>query len=532
MIKEPNNALAKIGTVLKNIIITIVMVVVLAIFVMSVLFTTLIVNYTVGYDFLNIGQHCALVGVIVAIALLCLNLLILRLKFFRNMKESQIITVATVTALVMSVAWVVLADVVPFSDDKNIFLVGVAMAQREKAWLNDFPYYQAFPYQAAMELIIGLFYKVFQVHAVKALQLLQCVCAASTVAFVSLMCSELFSNKRATFVCCLLLIGFFPLYFYTTFIYGHVMALPFLFAALWLQMRWFNRQRWYDAVLAGICVSICLLFKSSYAAVLIAMLITWVLHSLSSRKLGGMGFAVFAAIAFVTLNAFVLRTSVTVSGCEYETDRSIPTLGNLAMGLHDNPPRSIGPGWFDAWIWDQDYETKAEFTEACKDDIRASFDNFAGDPQRAAEFFGRKLVSEWTEPTYLSLLYSNCTMQSNDWPYPGYTNYGREVSPVVNGIYYGVTNTVLMYFLDGLQSLIYGMALVYLIKGRYSIQIHEVTPLLMLAGGFILFTFWEAKSQYVMVYVLAMIPYAACGLTLIADSLRVRHERALRKETR
>ena len=519
MMEEPTSALAKTSTVLKNIIVTIVMVVALAIFVMSVLFTTLVVNYTVGYDFLDIGQNCALAGAIAALALFGLYALLLRSRRMEGMEESRIIAVATVAALAMSALWVVLADVVPFSDDKNIFLVGVAMVQRDHAWLNSSPYYQAFPYQATMELLIGLFYRLFGIHAVKALQLLQCACAAATVAFVALICRELFSSRRATLACCWLLVSFFPLYFYATFIYGHVMALPFLFAALWLQMRWFNAQRWPYAVLAGLCASVCLLLKSSYAAVLIAMLITWVLHSLSTRKMGGLVFAVVMLVMFEALNTCALRASVAVSGCEYETDRSIPTLGNLAMGLHDDPPRSIGPGWFDAWIWDQQYESKSEFTEACKDEVLSCAVDLAKDPQRAAGFFGRKLVSEWTEPTYLSLLYSNCTMQSGDWPYVGYTNYGREVPAVIDGIYYGPTSTLLLYLMDGLQTLIYGMALVYLAKRRYSIQIGEVTPLLMLAGGFVLFAFWEAKSQYVMVYVLAMVPYAAYGLTCVVDWL-------------
>ena len=51
-----------------------------------------------------------------------------------------------------------------------------------------------------------------------------------------------------------------------------------------------------------------------------------------------------------------------------------------------------------------------------------------------------------------------------------------------------------------------------------ALPIFEVTaPLLFVIGGFTLYLFWEAKSQYVMVYVLALVPYASSGLLKLSN---------------
>lgn len=497
----------RLSKVLQDIVIVLAMIFLAAVFILSLAFTTRVLDYKMGYDYLSIGPNSTLCGIISG-AVLVFLLVWAGKKWEHRIEVLDIrryIAAVTCISLLLCVLWVMLADVVPFTDDKDICLVGQAMVTGDSYRLDEAPYYQAFPYQAAMELLAALAYRLFGIHFCRALQLLQCVLSALTVTFICLMSDELFHSNKATVLTGIILMLFSPLVFYTTFIYGNTCALPFLFCGLWLQIRWFMGGPVADALLAGLSASVAVLLKSSYIAVLIAMVITWVLGSLSSRSLRGIGFACATIAMCLCLSTGAKALSSAITGRAYVESRAMPSLCALAMGLHDDPEVGLGPGWYDAWGWKPHDVTPRQ-------DIINSLRGFAQDPGKAASFFTRKLASEWAEPTYVSLLHSNCDLTSNDWPYPGYKNYGRDVPFVIDRIYYGPTNELLIDVLDGLQSLIYGFALYLLIRRRFDLSIEYLTPLLMCTGGFILFTFWEAKSQYVMVYVLALVPYAAAGL--------------------
>lgn len=71
--------------------------------------------------------------------------------------------------------------------------------------------------------------------------------------------------------------------------------------------------------------------------------------------------------------------------------------------------------------------------------------------------------------------------------------------------------------MDGYQILIYCGALICLLSKRFTATLEVTAPLLFVIGGFILYIFWEAKSQYAMVYVLALVPYASSGLLKLSN---------------
>ena len=44
-----------------------------------------------------------------------------------------------------------------------------------------------------------------------------------------------------------------------------------------------------------------------------------------------------------------------------------------------------------------------------------------------------------------------------------------------------------------------------------SLTVYELFNAVLMIGGFVFFTFWEAKSQYVAPYYFVIIPYAVIG---------------------
>lgn len=518
--------MASLSRFTKNVILLLGMIVVTILCVLSVPFTTKILNYSLGYDKLSVGVNTALFGILSAIALFTgLHLVCQKTKIL-ECSYRRVIAIVTVCALIVSIAWVYFARVFPFTDDQAICEIGLSIATGDTHELAANVYYSAFPYQAVIELIVALAYRIFDARYIRAVQCFQGIMAAATITTAALLTQELFTDKRVTIVSCILLSCFLPLFFYTTFIYGLITALPFLFAAFWEQVRWIKGGKVRDGILSVILIALCLLIKSSYSPALIAMSVIWVLHALREKNPRGIILCVLSGILYLTLNKLTICAVTQITGVAPQATDQKPSIAFIAMGLMDDP-NSLGPGWYNAWTWNPDFPDVDSLTTASRDRVVSRLHSMVADPHAAADFLGRKLLSEWSEPTYQSLFYSNCT---EAWS-PYGPNYGRDLPAAINGIYYGATADVLLNFMDGYQALIYCGALIYLLSKRFTATLEMTTPLLFVIGGFILYLFWEAKSQYVMAYVLALVPYASSGLLKLSDTLIAVRKDSPKKKT-
>lgn len=504
--------MASLSKFAKNVILLVGMIVVTLLCVSSIPFTTRILNYSLGYDNLSVGVNTAFFGILSAIILFTgLHLVCQKTKILRCAYR-RVIVVVTTSALALSIAWVYFARVFPFTDDQAICEIGLSIATGDTHELATNAYYSAFPYQAVIELIVALAYKIFDARYIRAVQCFQCLMAAGTITTVALLTQELFTDKRATIVSCILLSCFLPLFFYTTFIYGLITALPFLFAALWEQVRWIKGGKFRDGILSALLIALCLLVKSSYSPALIAMSVIWVLHALRERNPRGIILCVLSGILYLCLSKLTICAITQATGVAPQANDQKPSIAFIAMGLTDEP-NALGPGWYNAWTWNPDFPDADSLAAASRDRVVSRLHSMVADPRAAADFLGRKIISEWSEPTYQSLFYSNCTAA---WS-PYGPNYGRDLPAVINGIYYGATAEVLFNFMDGYQILIYCGALICLLSKRFTATLEVTAPLLFVIGGFILYIFWEAKSQYAMVYVLALVPYASSGLLKLSN---------------
>ena len=170
------------------------------------------------------------------------------------------------------------------------------------------------------------------------------------------------------------------------------------------------------------------------------------------------------------------------------------------MGLNEGQSCA---GWYDA-----EYTTDAFLAndfdpaptaEYAKSAIRARLDCFRSSPASAADFFGRKFLSQWNEPTYQSL-WTNQSRRS-------YSEYGKMYN------FFCVEHAAaLAEFMNLMQQLVvlgYTFGLVMLLKKR---DILTALPALTILGAMLYHLLFEAKSQYSIGYFILMLPIAAYGL--------------------
>lgn len=125
---------------------------------------------------------------------------------------------------------------------------------------------------------------------------------------------------------------------------------------------------------------------------------------------------------------------------------------------------------------------------------------FRSDPLYAGWFYGEKFVSQWNDPSYECFAMTH----TNGWKRCG----------VVNSMFVGKLNTLMIWFMNQYQSLIFMGVFLWLIYGFWrKKELEDRILLIFILGGFFFHMIWEAKGRYILPYFVAMLPMAAVGLS-------------------
>ncbi len=296
-----------------------------------------------------------------------------------------------------------------------------------------------------------------------------------------------------------------PVICYVNYLYGDVACLSAMLIGTWALTEYMkSRKMAWLAVLLPITAVGTLLRMNTLVFVIAAVLVL-LLQAFLDRRPAHL-VAVFLLLAAALLPSPILR-SVYDRNPELYFNGGIPNSLYIAMGLHDS---WVGPGWYDDSNRTVYLETDGDI-EQCREiaraDISAALDRYREDPAYAKDFFYRKVLTQWAEPSYGSIF---CCL------YCGSEN--EKAAGFVNELVYGKANGPYRTWLGIFQGILYaGMflgalfELLELLTGKREPDLVRILPWLTLLGGFLFSILWEAKSRYIMEYVVLLIPYAAIG---------------------
>jgi hypothetical protein len=194
----------------------------------------------------------------------------------------------------------------------------------------------------------------------------------------------------------------------------------------------------------------------------------------------------------------------------------IPMVSWLAMGLHEAPP---APGWYNGTYTVVNFHKHGcdseAASEASMEVIKGRLEQMKQDPDGTAVFFRDKILSQWNETSYQSLWNNQVRGQFGEkW---GVARYAC-----------GEGEHRVKAIMDFASQFVYcGMLLatvylfVQMLKKQKEHPEDEAAPYLiplLFLGGFLYHALFEGKSQYVIAYVVFMIPYAAWGFAKACET--------------
>lgn len=335
------------------------------------------------------------------------------------------------------------------------------------------------------------------------MQALNCVISAALMALLCGLAGGLSGDARTSGAAALLYLAFVPMLLFNMFVYG---VLPMLLLCV-LAMRCFARcartgERRFG-VLYALLIGAAAALKPNAMIVMLALLICAAVHALQGKDGFLLLCAALSAVLCFALPAGVIRLYELRAGVTLAPDTGM--LLRLAMGMQDS---MIAAGWYNGVIeeyWPLSVTPEME-KAAALEMLAARLREFAADPAGAWAFFKEKCLTQWAEPSYDILWYGAVCGKSGRFNGLAHAIF-RDGSPV---------RALLAGYMNIFQQAAYVLALIGtcgMIREKRIEAVQLMLPVTVL-GGFLYHMLFEAKSQYIFVYAVYLMPLAGYGLSV------------------
>ncbi len=370
-------------------------------------------------------------------------------------------------------------------------------------------YMYRYPYQSGFVFLCMAAVKIFGTQAFLALQVVNAV--AITMFFYLLgklaMIWWGYDRKQAAGFILISMASSFPLLLYVTFIYGNLPGMALSTAAIYFQQLFLKEKKEVRIFAAAVCISLAIVLKSNCLIPLVAMLIVlgW-----EGMKNGGKREAL-KAVFCVMACCFLINRGVSL-GMEaitgYELSEGMPKTALIAMGLEEG---AAGPGT-ESGTSNRIYEEGGfQYKEAdgiAREQIEERLNGYIKNPAVLISFFARKMALQCNEPTF------QCFSITGD-------RASNVVVPEwLNDLIAGRGSLYLAEMMNIMHAVILFGVCVYIFSVKVKRPaIDELIFLIIFIGSFLFQMFYEAKSQYMLIFFFMLLPYAVQGYQGLLTSL-------------
>lgn len=305
---------------------------------------------------------------------------------------------------------------------------------------------------------------------------------------------------------CVLMLFCLPFLFYLPYIYGDIPAICFCMVLFWAMSSYGKTLRKRYVTVASVAAALALLCRMNTWIVLIAVAISVVLLALEcwdyKPLIAGLCVLLCAAGAVKAVNVMYEYRS------GYESGIGIPSILWIAMGLQETDGEAGVYNRYQQTVFgDCDFQQEPA-ARIGKEYISARIKEFQNDLPMAADFFQRKMKSQWLEPLFESLSATGTFQEGS--PVPGW----------IQSLYFGGSRVTAWKGANYYQSIVYVGVLLCMLGRSISFRKRKGgsmgwTPQIAIIGGFLFSLMWENQCRYCLPYYIFMLLYVPEGLMQI-----------------
>jgi len=360
-------------------------------------------------------------------------------------------------------------------------------------------YLKCYPQQFTIAFVWSILFRIFGTTSLALIRYFNVICNGLTVLAIYLICTELSKKYNANKILGVLLIAtFITLPLLSTFIYGDLSCIAFSLLAVYFIIKYTRCQKQRYALISAIFLSISYMIRVNTLIFLIAIFIYLILDIIESEK--KIEIIVKKALIIAGLIIIVVVPTTIVKNYylkkyDLNKEKSFPITGWIYMGMQEG---YASPGWYNGEVAKFAFED-LEFANYAYDiaiEYRANY--FLENPEDMFEFYKLKLASMWAENTYSAIHYN----LSRNFDKGDETNL-KEIDEKLESFELGIS-----IYQKALILIIFGKSIFVVWRSRKDISKEVILLLTIFIGGFLFQTIWEAKSRYIIPYIIVLIPIA------------------------
>ncbi len=437
-------------------------------------------------------------------------------NFFAKVNIKYLEIGLTAYVVIIGLIWVLSVSSVPAADSQNIFEAATnaatgnysAMSNGSEFYNKDFyggySYFNFYPFQLGFVFICELIYRVFGTSTAMPVEVINVFCIALAYLAISKITRLLFKKRSIEFFSILLLAGCFQPILFSTFAYGNIIGLCCAVWSTYFLIRYFQSSKYLLLLPCAVLIVLSTLAKYNNMIYVVAFAIMLIVHTVKAKKWQSIAVALAICIATVGASNLIIMSYENRAGTTFND--GVSQVLYLDMGLSES---YMAPGWYNdiAKSTYLNYRLDNSAAEAqAWNDINARLNTFS-DLDYAVDFFGKKILSQWNEPTFESVWVSKVKSHYSD------------LNAIGNGMYEGSLGQFFELYFNWYMQIIYilfaiGIYCMFLNKKS---NIETILIPLVILGGFGYHLLFEGKSQYVLTYIPLLIPTVSYAVNCILN---------------
>ena len=257
-------------------------------------------------------------------------------------------------------------------------------------------------------------------------------------------------------------------------------------------MRYTETKKIKYPIFASIFTMIAYMARMNSLIFIIATVIYMLLNLIKEfSKIEWRKSAINAAIILMYIVISIVPSGIVKSYYlnKYDMDKTkeYPNISYFLMAMEES---WRGCGWYNEDIGEPALKDPIGKKEEYKERIKERLTYFVQNPGKAFDFYLKKVTSMWAENTYAAIR----------------SNTVKEDDPLEN------MYEPLAFYQKALLILTCVCSLVVLIQNRKNLSLELIFLLTVFIGGFSFHILWEAKSRYIIPYIVVLIPLASINV--------------------
>ena len=416
--------------------------------------------------------------------------------------------------IIGQIMWINQRDAIPSVDQKTAYQLAVAMKNNNVnefldtqttygSKISDRIYMQCYSHQFTLSFVWSILFRICGTEDYILIEYMNAICNAITIIAIYLICTQLSKKYKVNKFQGLFIMGtFIALPLLSIFIYGDLSSIAFGYLSVYFLMKYRENRKKYNAGISGVCIALAYMLRMNSLIFIIAECIYLLLDLFEKTTVKETisKIVVLIVFAIIAIMPATMVKNYCVKKYNLDSSKVFPMSGYLYMGMTKG---LAGQGWYKYETASKSFVDTNEANIQYRQDIKNRINEFKNNPLMMFEFYRDKITSIWAEPTCGGIYYNY------SFNFLGYLDIDE-----LDYTIYDLSPYIARYE-KVLLILIFGCSILVVYQKRKDMSLDLALLLIIFIGGFLFHLLWEAKSRYILPYIIALVPIASIEIEAI-----------------